>query len=75
MKHYWFSARRFDHWTLVIPWSLRFVFCNFAALAAAILLTGTPSPAHPALAETPDYPIVAGFDRFYAPEDDEAKIA
>lgn len=35
----------------------------------------TPAESHPVLAEPPDYPFVAGFDRFHAPEDDEPKIA
>jgi cytochrome c1 len=42
---------------------------------ALVCLAARPASAHPVLADPPDYPYVAGFDRFYAPEDDEAKIA
>jgi cytochrome c1 len=46
----------------------------FAAITAALILS-TSLQAHPVLAAPPDYPFVPGFDRFYAPEDDEPKIA
>src|SRR5262245_29610167 len=50
------------------------IFAAAAAAATLLLLATLPAPAHPVLAEPPDYPFVAGFDRFYAPEDDEPKI-
>jgi cytochrome c1 len=56
---------------------LNFGAWNFAAAATALtlLLTALPAAAHPILAEPPDYPFVPGFDRFFAPEDEEPKIA
>lgn len=50
--------------------------CAFlgAAVAAISLLATQVASGHPVLAESPDYPFVPGFDRFFAPEDDEAKI-
>ena len=76
MKRHRFPAQRFGNWNLNIPWSLSFGVWNFAvAIAATLLLAALPAAAHPILAEPPDYPFVPGFDRFFAPEDDEAKIA
>ncbi len=40
-----------------------------------IMLMRTSVNAHPLMADPVDYPLVSGFDRFYAPEDDEAHIA
>lgn len=50
------------------------IFIHAINAALGILVLPTAS-AHPVLAEPPDYPFVAGFDRFFAPEDDEPKIA
>ncbi|MCE9519374.1 MAG: c-type cytochrome, partial [Verrucomicrobia bacterium] len=40
-----------------------------------IMLMSSSANAHPLMADPVDYPLVSGFDRFYAPEDDEAHIA
>ncbi len=64
--------RRLEPWGLIKSWrtGLRVLGC------VAALAPGSPSlRAHPVLAEPPDYPFVPGFDRFFAPEDEEPKIA
>ncbi len=40
-----------------------------------IMLMSSSAIAHPLIADPVDYPLVSGFDRFYAPEDDEGHIA
>lgn len=40
-----------------------------------ICLMSSAAQAHPLMADPVDYPMVPGFDRFYAPEDDDANIA
>lgn len=44
--------------------------CVLAATAMAVSVH-----AHPAMADPVDYPLVSGFDRFNAPEDDDAHLA
>jgi cytochrome c1 len=44
-------------------------------LAVAIGLAHSSAGAHPAMADPVEYPFVPGFDRFYAPEDDDAHLA
>ncbi len=70
------SESPFPPRTQVSSCGLRFVFCDFAA-ALVVLSTLAPSSAaaHPLMADPVDYPLVSGFDRFHAPEDDEAHIA
>src|SRR3954469_16289544 len=41
--------------------------------AAAVMQSSVS--AHPAMADPVEYPLVSGFDRFHAPEDDEAHLA
>ncbi|MFZ4766289.1 MAG: cytochrome c, partial [Roseimicrobium sp.] len=45
------------------------------AMVAVCFLAAFRTHAHPVFADPPEYPFVPGFDRFFAPEDDESKIA
>lgn len=45
-----------------------------ATWGALVLLMAPAAEAHPLMADPVDYPLVSGFDRFHAPEDDEPHI-
>lgn len=45
------------------------------AVAVSHLITAPASEAHPVQAQPPDHPVVASFDRFYADQAEEAKLA
>ena len=48
---------------------------GFMICAALSALAISQARAHPLMADPVEYPLVPGFDRFHAPEDDEAHIA
>jgi cytochrome c len=55
--------------------NLRFDLALMIGLGLAVSLSGQGLQAHPSQAEPVEYPFVASFDRFYAPEDDEDHLA
>lgn len=64
-------------WNLRFPWNLNFEFWSFAVVAAAslVLFLAPTASAHPSQSEPVEHAFVAGFDRFYALDDDEGQLA
>ena len=54
---------------------MRHLFRNSLFSIALTVAAAPRATAHPLMADPVDYPLVSGFDRFYAPEDDEPHIA
>lgn len=63
-------------WSLKFPWNLSVgAWIFLAAFALSLHVLTSSATAHPAMADPVEYPLVSGFDRFHAAEDEETHIA